>query len=349
MARDEAPPEVRELADARAVARRAGDWPTADALRAQIEAAGWKVLDAASLYTLERAAAPDLVEDGVVRYGASASVPSRLDEAPVGVASIVLVATDWPEDVARAVAALVATSPPGTQVVVVANDPSAEQLAALADLPTSEPDPATVAVELVRTSARLGYAAALNCGIRRAAAPVVVVLDTSVEPGTDLVTPLVAALADPDVAVAGPFGLVSDDLRSFEEPPEGTVDVVAIEGYAQAFRRADVTARGPLDEHFAFYRNLDIWWSLVLRDPFSVDDDEADDDEGDDGADVVVDLASMPKPRRAVRVEGLDLVRHEHRGWTSVSEAERDRLSKRNFYRVLKRFATRRDLLLGGR
>ena len=214
---------------------------------------------------------------------------------------------------------------------------------------TPEPDPAAVTVEVVRTSARLGHAAALNCGIRRAAAPVVVLLDTSVEPRDDLMTPLVAALADPDVAVAGPFGLVTDDLRSYEEPPAGTIDVVAIEGYAQAFRRTDYVARGPLDEHFAFYRNLDIWWSLVLRDPFAGDDEEEDDEDADDAAvaDFVVDLASMPRPRRAIRVEGLDVVRHEHRGWASVPEAERDRLSKRNFYRVLKQYATRRDLLLG--
>ena len=45
-----------------------------------------------------------------------------------------------------------------------------------------------------------------------------------------------------------------------------TGDVVAVEGDAMAFRRGDYVARGPLDEHFAFYRNLDIWWSLVLRD-----------------------------------------------------------------------------------
>ena len=72
---------------------------------------------------------------------------------------------------------------------------------------------------------------------------------------------------------------MSDDLRQFEEPPAGTTDVVAIEGYAQAFRRADYVARGPLDEHFAFYRNLDIWWSLVLRDPFAADDEDGDEDE----------------------------------------------------------------------
>ncbi len=56
----------------------------------------------------------------------------------------------------------------------------------------------------------------------------------------------------------------------------------------------------------------------------------------------------MPAPRRAVIAGPTDVVRHEHRGWTALSEAERDRLSKRNFYRVLKSYATRRDLLLGG-
>ena len=344
MAADEAPPEVRELADARAAARRARDWATADALRAEIEAAGWKVVDAASLYTLERAAAPDLVDDGVTRYGSSASVPSRLEEPAVGVASLVLVATDWPEDLARTVGAFVDRSPDGTQVVIVANGPSDAQAAALAELVAASPGSPGVALEAVWTSARLGHAAALNAGIRRAAAAVVVLVDTSVEPRVDLVTPLVAALEDPTVAVAGPFGLVTDDLRRFEEPPAGTVDVVAIEGYAQAFRRADYVARGPLDEHFAFYRNLDIWWSLVLRDPFAADDDDAAGDEPEVGDGPLV----MPVSRRAVCVPGLDVIRHEHRGWTSVSVADRERLSKRNFYRVLKRYATRRDLLLDG-
>ncbi len=173
-------------------------------------------------------------------------------------------------------------------------------------------------VEVVRTSQRLGQAAALNAGLRRASADVVVVLDTSVEPTGDIVTPLVAALDDPTVGVVGGWGIVSDDLRRFTDAPPG--DVTAIEGYAIAFRRADFAARGPLDEHFRFYRNLDIWWSLVLR------------DEGEGTA-----------PRRAVAIE-LPATRHEHRGWTSVVEAERDRLSKRNFYRIIDRFGSRKDL-----
>jgi hypothetical protein len=134
------------------------------------------------------------------------------------------------------------------------------------------------------------------------------------------VTPLAGALEDATVAVAGGWGIVSGDLRHFHEVPTGDAD--AIEGYCQAFRRADAATRGPLDDRFRFYRNLDIWWSLVLR------------DEGED----------VP-PRRAVALPDLPLIRHEHRGYASLSADERDRLSRRNFYRILDRFGHRTDLL----
>ena len=61
-------------------------------------------------------------------------MPSRLDEAPAGVASLVLVATDWPDDLARAVGSLAGGSPAGTQLVVVANGPSDAQASALVEL-----------------------------------------------------------------------------------------------------------------------------------------------------------------------------------------------------------------------
>jgi hypothetical protein len=201
----------------------------------------------------------------------------------------------------------------GTQVVVVAGGPMAERDETLGSLDAA-------GAEIVRTSAPLGQAAAINAGVRRAIGEVVVLLDPSVEPTGDVTAPLAGALHDPTVAVAGPWGLRSPDLRHFEDAPGPEADAIA--GYCLAFRRADFAARGPLDEKFRFYRNLDIWWSLVLR------------DEGE----------GRP-PRRAVVVAGLPLVRHEHRGWTSVAPDERDRLSKRNFYRVLDRFGARLDLV----
>jgi hypothetical protein len=313
------PDDVLSLAHARAAAREARDWAEADRLRAAIEAAGWKIVDRGTDFALTPATPPDLVAGELVRYGASRNVPSRLEEPPTGLATIVLVATDWPDDLARALAGLRASAPAGTSVVIAADAPSDAQAAALEAMPGPD-EGAAPSAEVVWTSERLGHAAALNIAIRRASGPIVIVMDTSVEPTGDIVTPLVQALEDPTVGVAGGWGIVSNDLRKFEDAPPGDVD--AIEGYLQAFRRADYLARGPLDERFRFYRNLDIWWSLVLR------------DEGEGNP-----------PRRAFSATDLAATRHEHRGWTSLPDEERDRQSKRNFYRIIDRFGARRDLL----
>jgi hypothetical protein len=317
-----APDEILERARARATARERRDFAEADRLRGEIEAAGWKIVDRGTDFELSPANPPDVEDAGRVRYGSSGAVPSRLDDAPIGLASAVVLAEDWPDDLARLLASLTEHGPDGLQVVVAANAPSADQVATLEALDAIDPGAPGIETEVVWTSARLGHAAALNAGIRRAAAEVIVLLDTSVELTGEAITPLVRALDDESIAVAGPFGIVSDDLRRFREGEPGDVD--AIEAYCQAFRRSDYTARGPLDEHFRFYRNLDIWWSLVLR------------DEGPDRA-----------PRRGVALAELPIERHEHRGWTSLPDDERDRLSKRNFYRVLDRFRDRRDLLVG--
>ena len=335
MSRQRIPDEVLSAAHERSRARAGGDWATADRLRAEIEAAGWKVVDRGTDFALSPAAPPDIEEGPRVRYGASAKVPARFDDQTTGLATVVIVATDWPEDVARALDGLRANAPAGTSVVVVADGPSDEQAAALDALEAgsraadddSPPGAAgtDLPIEIVWTSERLGAAAAANIGIRRAAAPIVILLDASLEPTGDIVTPLVHALDDPTAAVVGGFGITSTDLRTFEDAPAGDVD--AIEGYVQAFRRTDAIEHGPLDERFRFYRNLDIWWSLVLRDT------------GEEDA----------RPRRAVRIDGLPLARHEHRGWTSLPEDERDRQSKRNFYRIIDRFGGRRDLLVSER
>jgi cysteinyl-tRNA synthetase len=310
------PQEILAAAHERSAARAARDWEAADRLRGDIEAAGWRVIDAGTDFRLEPAHAPDREEAGRVRYGRSAAVPSRLDEAPAGRATVVLVATDDAAGVVRAVEGLRAGAPSGTSIVVVddASDGGAPD-GGMPDL--GEP------VEVVSTSARLGQGAAWNVGIRRASAPIVILLDPSIEPTGDIVSPLVAVLDDATVAVAGAFGLATDDLRRFREVESGPA--AAIEGYLMAFRRADAATRGPIDERFQFYRNLDIWWSLVLRDA---------------GADAT--------PRRAAVVAGLPLIRHEHRAWERTPAPERERLSKRNFYRVLDRFGARQDLAVPG-
>ena len=314
MNRQRIPDDVLTAAHERSKARAERDWATADRLRSEIEAAGWTVVDRGNDFALSPSAPPDVREGERVRYGASRNVPSRLDEPAVGLATVVLIATDWPEDVERAVRALRATSPEQTSIVVVADDPSDGSASGLDSLVGGD-------LEVVWTTERLGQGAATNIGIRRASAPVVVLMDASVEPTGDVITSLTAALDDPTVAVTGGWGISSTDLRTFEDAPAGDVD--AIEGYLLAFRRSDAAERGPLDERFRFYRNLDIWWSLVLR-----------------------DAGEGSVPRRALRVADIPAERHEHRGWGSLPEDERTRQSKRNFYRIIDRFGSRRDLLV---
>jgi hypothetical protein len=318
LTRPEVPPAIEDAARRRSEARAEADWATADRLRGEIEAAGWRVIDSGDRYRLELASPPDVEVGGEIRYGRSDAVPSRLDEPATGLATVVFVAS--PDAVAnrRSLAGLVGGAPDGVDVVVVADGLPDGAIEGLATQP--------VPSEILRTSARLGQGVALNIGIRRSRAPVVVVLDASITATGDVIRPLVHALADPTVAIVGPFGLASSDLRRFEElvPSDGLADAAAIQGYLMAFRRADAAARGPIDEAFRFYRNLDIWWSLVLR------------DEGE-----------VRPPRRALVAPGLPLERGEPAAWRDTAPAERDRLSKRNFYRVLDRFRTRLDMASG--
>jgi len=316
------PPDVVVAARERAAARAARDWPRADALRAEIEAAGWRVEDAGTAFRLEPAAPPTVEDGGIVRYGSSSAVPSVLDDPPTARFTVNLVAEDRSDDLARMLAGLRAHAPAGTQVVIVANDPSAEQTARLAP---GHPDVAPVAgsaPELVWTSQRLGHATARNAGLRRATGEVVVLGDLSVEPTGDALTPLEIALADPRVAVAGAFGFVTADLRRLEEAPGPDVDAIDLSWLA--FRRAELAALGPLDEKFAVDRHLDAWWSLVLRAG-----------------------AGDGSPPRAARRLDLPLARNADRGLSSLPADERERLAKRNYYRVLDRFRDRRDLLSG--
>jgi hypothetical protein len=169
---------------------------------------------------------------------------------------------------------------------------------------------------VVRSDHRLGWADARTLGMHRSSGEVTVLLDSSLEPTGDFVSPLLAAFEDPTVGIAGPWGVTSPNGRQFDEAPPGEVD--AVEAYCLAVRREALRAVGGFDRRFQFYRNADLDFSFAVR------------------------AAGW----RAVRTPPLPLERHEHRGWESVTEAERERLSKRNFYRFLEHWGDRRDLLI---
>ncbi len=331
------PAEITHLVRERVEARARQDWTRADALKEEIEQAGWKVVDRGSRTSVTPAAPASVEIDGQVRYGSAAAVPSLLTEPAGAAVTVVVVASESPAAISRLLSALREHSPAGTQVVVVANDPSAEQEAALS---LAGPDTAPIGEtppEALRTSRRLAVGAALNIGLMRAAGEVIVLADGSAWPTGDALTPLIDALRDPAVAVVGGFGLSATDPgplqpTALERSDDATV--VALEAAWLAFRRTDLVEVGPLDERFVIPAWLDVWWSLRLRagkDPEFVDDTAA---EGADQPEV-----SLPAPRRAVRLE-LPLGRDE-----TVWPPDRSRMARRNMYRVLDAFGWRDDLI----
>ena len=298
------PPEVLELLSERNAARDDRDWPRADALRDQLAALGWQVEDGPS-----GSAARPMLPPGP--SAPDESTASRLGEAATVAVSLQVAAEDDRGDLERFLRGLTAHPPPVTwEFVVVANAPSfdAEELLARMALP--------VAPQVLGVAPRLGWAEARTLGLRRSAGEITALLDTSVEPVGDFVSPLLAAFEDPTVGIAGGWGVTSGDGRHFDEAPPGEVD--AIEGYCLAIRRAALQAVGGFDPRFRFYRNADLDLSFAVRDA----------------------------GWRAVRTEELPLTRHEHRGYAALPDAERDRLSRRNFYRFLKHWGDRSDLLL---
>lgn len=302
--RGEAPDDVRRLAERRADARSAKDFAAADALRDQIAEQGWVVTDAPGGFDLEPA------EDDQPAAGARspAEVESTLNRTPVFDVAIHWVCEGWLEDIDRAIEAFRANAGSRRVQFVVA-----DVTGNAADRWRDRDD-----VEVVWLRDDTGWAVARNAGLSRSLAPIVIAVDGSIEPTGDVFSPIETALKDPAAGVVGPFGIVTHDLREFDEAPdEGPCD--AIEGYLMAFRREVLIEVGGFDDKFRWYRTADIDWSFKVKD-----------------AGLGCSVVSLP------------VTKHEHRAWAAATDKQRTSWSKRNFYRFLDRYRDRWDLVLSG-
>lgn len=295
----EAPQEVVRLAAARAAARASRDFAEADAMRHRIIEAGWTVVDEPGGYRLEAVAE----KEGPIVRGRASDVPSVLDDEPDMDVTVHWVCEGWHEDIERAIAGFCANEG-GRSVQYV-----------VADATGREPSVWGDDVEVVWLEEGTGWGAARNAGLKRTRGRTVLVMDGSVEPTGDVFGPLESALADQAVGICGPYGIVTHDLRQFDEASGGDVD--AIEGYLMALRRETLVAAGLFDEKFRWYRTADIEYSFRVRD----------------------------LDRRATVVD-LPVTKHEHRMWFQTKPEDRARWSKKNFYRFLDRFRDRWDLLV---
>jgi len=361
------PAEISHLVRERVEARARHDWARADAIKAQIEAAGWRVVDRRGRSSVSQAAPASVEAAGEIRYGTAAGVPSLLDTPATTAWTVAIVASESPDRVSRLLTALRTHAPAGTQVVIVANDPSDAQVAALLPDAADRAPIGGLAPEVLQTSARLGYAAALNIALHRASGELVLITDGTAWPSGDAISPLAAALGDPAVAVAGGFGLYAADdeplrpqaLSRESETAEDTAEAgaaaaapTALEGAWLAFRRSDYIELGPLDEHFVTQSWLDVWLSLRLRagaepEGWEVAEPREEGETGEADEPSAPSTAEKPapepefefaEPRMAVRLDlPLEL---EAVGWPP----DRSRLNRRNMYRVLDRFGRRIDL-----
>jgi len=281
--------EARRLLEERADRRRAKDFATADELRDRLRASGWEVVDTpqgSQLRELELPPPPRAVTMMTIVHG-------------------------WQADAERWLSGVVAgTSDRDFEALLVDNsgDPAiAEWLAGRSG----------ERIRPLTLDPPLGWAEAANRGLEAAAGEVVVLFDPGVELTGDVAGPLLAALGDPGVVAAGPFGVRCEGSVGHFHSHQGP-EVDALEGYVLALRRAQALEVDGFDRRFRFYRLADFELCFRLRDRYR---------------------------GRILVVPGLPVVRHEHRLWEQLQEQEREQLSRRNYYRFRDRWGKRDDLM----
>ena len=307
-----APPQVEQLAAARQQARAERDFARADALRAEITAAGWRVVDGPEGFVLEPLP-PYAVHDTL---DALLDAPPTLPAEASFACGIGLVVDGWPVDVRTCVTSLLAHAP-GALVLLLdlGNVEGSGDLAH--ELAVENPD-RVVDLHVAQRLEQAGWADAVRTLIAVDPAPVHVVMDISSVLTGDGLGPLIAALDEPGVVASGWRGVdadLDDAWRSFV--PAGPGEVDALLGYCMAVRTDAARATGP-NPKARFYRNADIEWSLMLRAA---------------GGRLVVPLAELP------------IRQDRHRGYHDSDPTYRDRQSKKTYDRLLQEFRGRTDIL----
>lgn len=302
----QAPETVQALADRRAQARADRDFAAADRLRDEIAQAGWAVRDDPSGWTLEPAFSR--------RVSGLESLPAE-EPALAGRATVSVLVEGWPEDAAVCLASVIAHTPADVAVQVISAGLDEAGRDAIDEAVSRRPGRG-VCWHLPEEP---GWAAARWAALRNDSSLVHIWCEPSTVFDGDALTPLLAALAEPDVVAAGWHGVnvaTSDDWRSFESAGPGHVD--AVTEYLLALRRSDGLAIGGPDPRARYYRNADLDFCFRLKDATG---------------------------GRVVAVPELPCHQQRHHAYHDVDPALRERESRRNYQRFLERFRGREELL----
>jgi len=293
--------EAQRLLRERHEARLAKDFSRADAIRDEIASLGFDVHDTPEGATLTERASYEVVDP--------ARISSVLDEPASLAFSIHVLYEGFLDDVRRFVEGMEKHAAGADHEIVIVDNasPDGEALESFA----------SERVRVLHLQPATTWAEARNAGLKTSRGRILILADLSVEPAGDVFGPIEEALADPDVGVAGPWGIVSEDMREFTASPGPEVD--AIEGYFLATRR-ELLAKGLIYEKFRWYRHADIDLSFQLR----------------------------ALGTRAI-VVGVPVEKHIHRGWAAFDEEERAKRSKRNWNIFFDRWKHQHHMLLSHR
>jgi GT2 family glycosyltransferase len=301
------PADILALSHERDILRRRGQYDRADTLKRQIEEAGYAIKD--NPHGAHLIILPSIEVDGNI-YRTARQLPSLLDEADTCLFSVNILAHNTFEQTQRCLESVLRFAGNTAIEVILVDNASDDGLSIWADVIQHN----DARVHVVRVSRTMGEAEARNIGLKRSRGRYILLLDSSVELNGDIFTPLAEKLADDHVGITGLRGLHTDDLRHFEENQQ---QAEVVDTLCMAFRRGLLQQVGLFDEGYRFPRYMDIDFNFAVR---------------DSGAEIVL-TPDLPVTCYPVFQDGR------------LSDAERVRLTKRNFYRFLQKWGDRDDLL----
>ena len=303
------PSDILALSHERDELRKRGRYDQADALKRQIEEAGYSIKDnphGAHLVIL-----PSIEADGTM-YRTARQLPSLLDEADSCTFSVNILSANNFEQSRRCLESVLRFAGTSDIEVILVDNASQDELGIWAET-LRQRDPR---VHVLHASRQMGEAEARNIGLKQSRGRYILLLDSRVELVGDVFTPLARTLEDSNIGVTGMRGLCTDDLRHFEESQQ--LEVEAVDALCLAFRRKLLKKAGLFDERYRFPYYMDIDFNFAVR---------------DSGVNAVV-------------TPDLPVICHPALQDGNLSDAERTRLTRRNFYRFLEKWGHRDDLLI---
>ena len=308
------PSEIQVTVAHRSELRAEEQYREADSQRGEIEQAGYVLEDTVEGTRSRPKTRLEKFEERWSTVSSSAEVDSYIGEPDLVDFTVGLVAANYKSDVQRAVNGAIEWANGRSVEVVVLDNDSTDGTSEWLEEAALKDD----RVRVTHADHQLGAAAAMNIVLKQSRGETVVLMDTSAEVTGDVYSLVEKHLANADVGVTGPFGLRTSDLHHFHDSEGEAGDMDAMQAYFFAFKRSWVSEVGLMRESFRFYRNLDIDYSFQFKE----------------------------KRLRIWADPTMPVTLHEHRGWTALTEAERDELSLRNYRRFLHRWGDREDLLV---